>query len=209
MITTSQSTEIQHYLASKKLQSDLIVEVQDHFLSQISQLMITKNIGFEEAFLHTKILWMGELRIVKASFLSFKKITVIEKKIVNKRLNRILLNSIFLLPFIFGLNYFLPDSVIFIQIFLSIVLFFLVGLSLLKNKLKFRDYLFLGFHPLILKTLLIGFFLRFLLMPISTSFMSPDYMMEFLKSNFLLTAFAFIVQIQLLYLNFKNKKVLL
>ena len=102
MITTSQSTEIQHYLASKKLQSDLIVEVQDHFLSQISQLMITKNIGFEEAFLHTKILWMGELRIVKASFLSFKKITVIEKKIVNKRLNRILLNSIFL--FLIRLN---------------------------------------------------------------------------------------------------------
>ena len=84
MLNNSQLTEIRNFLASKKLQVNLFLEVEDHFVSQISQLMKDKNIGFQEAFLQTKILWIGELRMVRASIFSFQKVTVFEKKMVKK-----------------------------------------------------------------------------------------------------------------------------
>ena len=208
-ITSNQTTEIRNYLASKKLQLDLFLEVEDHFVSQISQLMKDKNIGFEEAFLQTKILWTGELKMVRASILSFKKISVVEKKIVDRRLNKVLLNSILLLPFIFGLNYFIPDAGVFVQIILFSVILLLVGLSLIKKKLKFRDYLFLGFHPLILKMLFGAYIVRLLLMPIITGFLTPVEITEILMNNIWFIVFFGITQIQLLYLNFNDKKVLL
>ena len=208
-ITSNQTAEIRNYLASKKLQLDLFLEVEDHFVSQISQLMKDKNIGFEEAFLQTKILWTGELKMVPASILSFKKISVVEKKIVDRRLNKVLLNSILLLPFIFGLNYFIPDAGVFVQIILFSVILLLVGLSLIKKKLKFRDYLFLGFHPLIFKMLFAFFLIQFLLIPIFTGFTTPFEIGEFSKNYIWFTVFVGIAQIQLLYANFNNKKVLL
>lgn len=209
MITETQIRDIRNFLVSKKLQSDLFLEVQDHFISQISQLMIAKNIGFEEAFLQTKILWMGELRMVKASIFSFKKITVIERKIVDKRLHRILLNSLMILPLVFVLNFLIPDSGIFIQIFLFSILFLLVGLSFFQKKLKFREYLFLGFHPLILKILVVGYLLPFLLLPLLTANFSTIGVATFFKNSILISSIVGVTQIQLLYLNFKNKKVLL
>ncbi|MFC6269311.1 hypothetical protein [Frigoriflavimonas asaccharolytica] len=209
MITEAQIRDIRNFLASKKLQSDLFLEVSDHFVVQISQLMLSKNIDFEEAFLQTKILWMGELRMVKADILSFKKITVIEKRIVNKRLNKVLLNSILFLPIILGINFIFPDLGVFFVIFLSAILLFLFGLSLIKKKLKFRDYLFIGFHPLILKIILIGYILPFLIFSmLPANFTVPELILG-LSKNISLAAFAVVTQIQLLYSNFNNKKVLL
>ena len=63
MFTDSQLTEIRNYLLSKKLPIDILIEVNDHFISQISDLQREENLGFEEAFEKTKENWKDELKI--------------------------------------------------------------------------------------------------------------------------------------------------
>ena len=58
----SQLTEIRNYLLSKKLPIDILIEVNDHFISQISDLQREENLGFEEAFEKTKLTWDKELK---------------------------------------------------------------------------------------------------------------------------------------------------
>jgi hypothetical protein len=61
MITETQLTEIRNYLLSKKLPIDILIEVNDHFISQISDLQKEENLGFEEAFEKVKESWKEEL----------------------------------------------------------------------------------------------------------------------------------------------------
>ena len=61
MLTELQLTEIRNYLLSKKLPIDILIEVNDHFISQISDLQREENLGFEEAFEKTKENWKEEL----------------------------------------------------------------------------------------------------------------------------------------------------
>ena len=58
----SQLTEIRNYLLSKKLPIDILIEVNDHFVSQISDLQREENLSFEEAFEKTKLSWDKELK---------------------------------------------------------------------------------------------------------------------------------------------------
>ena len=61
-MTESQLTEIRNYLLSKKLPIDILIEVNDHFVSQISDLQREENLSFEEAFEKTKENWKEELK---------------------------------------------------------------------------------------------------------------------------------------------------
>ena len=63
MFTDSQLSEIRNYLLSKKLPIDILIEVNDHFVSQISDLQREENLSFEEAFEKTKENWKDELKI--------------------------------------------------------------------------------------------------------------------------------------------------
>ena len=63
MITEPQLTEIRNYLLAKKLPIDILIEVNDHFVSQILDLQREKNLGFEDAFEKTKLSWKQELSI--------------------------------------------------------------------------------------------------------------------------------------------------
>ena len=63
MFTESQLTEIRNYLLSKKLPIDILIEVNDHFISQISDLQREENLSFEEAFEKTKENWKEELTL--------------------------------------------------------------------------------------------------------------------------------------------------
>ena len=63
MLSETQLTEIRNYLLSKKLPIDILIEVNDHFVSQISDLQREENLGFEEAFEKTKENWKDELKI--------------------------------------------------------------------------------------------------------------------------------------------------
>ena len=58
----SQLTQIRTYLLDRKLPIDILMEVQDHFVSQISDLERNENVDFEEAFEKVKKSWQGELK---------------------------------------------------------------------------------------------------------------------------------------------------
>ena len=62
MITAPQLTEIRNYLLAKKLPIDILIEVNDHFVSQILDLQREENLSFEEAFEKTKLSWDKELK---------------------------------------------------------------------------------------------------------------------------------------------------
>ena len=62
-MTKLQLTEIRNYLLSKKLPIDILIEVNDHFVSQINDLQREENLSFEEAFEKTKESWKDELKI--------------------------------------------------------------------------------------------------------------------------------------------------
>lgn len=62
-MTETQLTEIRNYLLSKKLPIDILIEVNDHFISQISDLQKEKNLGFEKAFEEVKENWKDELNL--------------------------------------------------------------------------------------------------------------------------------------------------
>ena len=59
----SQLTQIRTYLLDRKLPIDILMEVQDHFVSQISDLERDENLNFEEAFEKVKKSWQGELKL--------------------------------------------------------------------------------------------------------------------------------------------------
>lgn len=58
-----QLTDIRIYLLDKKLPIDILVEVYDHFISQISELQKEEGLGFDEAFAKVKNSWQDELRL--------------------------------------------------------------------------------------------------------------------------------------------------
>ena len=62
MIDRLQRSQIRTYLLDKKLPIDILMEVQDHFVSQISDLERDENLNFEEAFKKVKQSWQGELK---------------------------------------------------------------------------------------------------------------------------------------------------
>jgi hypothetical protein len=63
MLSDSQLTEIRNYLLSKKLPIDILIEVNDHFVSQINDLQREENLSYEDAFEKTKESWKDELKI--------------------------------------------------------------------------------------------------------------------------------------------------
>ena len=63
MIIEQQESEIRNYLLSKKLPIDILIEVNDHFVSQINDLQREENLSYEDAFEKTKESWKDELKI--------------------------------------------------------------------------------------------------------------------------------------------------
>ena len=74
MFTDSQLTEIRNYLLSKKLPIDILIEVNEHFVSQINDLQREENLDFAEAFEKTKLKWDYEFILVRKNFFTSKKI---------------------------------------------------------------------------------------------------------------------------------------
>ena len=58
----SQLTQIRNYLLEKKLPIDILLEVQDHFVTQILDLQREENLSFEEALKAVKKEWHDELK---------------------------------------------------------------------------------------------------------------------------------------------------
>ena len=103
MITEQQESEIRNYLLSKKLPIDILIEVNDHFISQISDLQREENLSFKDAFEKTKNEWKYELKL-RFNLLSFNYTTKFENKIIQKFITTVLLKSLGLLVLLFVLN---------------------------------------------------------------------------------------------------------
>lgn len=204
MINTAQEIEIIQYLISKKLNQKLLLEIKDHFILQISNLMEEQNEGFQEAFLQTKMNWKSELEMVKADFLSARKITRIEKDILQTRFKKM---SVYALAFslIFsGLFYLNPDLYNDGQIlFLLTILGFSVY-NFMRKTMNLNGYFQMSFHPLLLK----NFFAGAALIAISCFFFKDVHtaLSVMIKPFFL---FAVAIQTQLLYWNAKKINVLI
>lgn len=63
MISDIEEKEIRDYLLSKKLPLDLLLEVNDHFISQINSLEREKDLQFPEAFKEVKENWRNDLTL--------------------------------------------------------------------------------------------------------------------------------------------------
>ena len=65
MLNENQRSKVQNYLLNKSLPLDIMMEVEDHFNSQISELIVNGR-SFEQAFEETKLAWLPELIILRS-----------------------------------------------------------------------------------------------------------------------------------------------
>lgn len=201
MITDQELLQIKHYLKSRKLSDSVLNEVYDHFLPQISDLMMHENISFQEAFLKTKFQWKYELEMVKADIFTFKKIARIEKSILQMRFFKMSITSLVLSVLSLALAHIHKD-LIFVILFLILILFVLsLGYNFIFKKMKFKEYINLSYHPLLVRNQVLFFGLIFLpeISNRDTSF--------FLESNFNIVFLIFCAAIQIQILYFRTKKV--
>lgn len=61
-MTTNQEHEVIEYLKAKGVPIDILLEVKDHFFSQIENLQFSKNLNFSQAFEEVKLSWEPELK---------------------------------------------------------------------------------------------------------------------------------------------------
>lgn len=130
MITPSQKNEIQKFLLTKRLPIKVLLEVKDHFICQINQLMSKQEMSFQEAFLNTKSAWDKDLSRKKLGFLWLTKAPEIVKSYQQQQNLNILRSTL-----IIALGYlliqglcalFLSDEIrLFSEIFLIFSLFIL------------------------------------------------------------------------------------
>lgn len=99
-MTFFQEREIEKYLLSKKISGKLLTEIQDHMISQISEIQKNENLNFENAFEEVKIYWSADLNMVKKNPFSRQKITSIAYEIDKINNKSTLLKSI-LIAFLF------------------------------------------------------------------------------------------------------------
>ncbi|MCE3077266.1 hypothetical protein [Chryseobacterium gwangjuense] len=200
MMMVEYEKEIREYLLSKKLPLDILVELEDHFVMQISELMNKKSISFLEAFIQVKLNWRHELEMVKADVFSFRKITRIEKKMLQTRFKKIVYSSL-LFSMLLGLSIPISEELFFYTEIL-ILLFFVIILmyNFIWKKMSFREYQQMSFHPLLLRNIVVAI----LVFPF-VGFFSGTF--DFWKPilNQLIILYSVIVQIQLLY--FRSKKI--
>ncbi|WP_062702524.1 hypothetical protein [Chryseobacterium indologenes] len=156
MINLIEENEIVRYLTSKKLSYGLLLEIKDHFMLQISDLMEEKNIGFQEAFLMTKMNWQHELEMVRADRFSFRKIARIEKNAVQARFRNIAVNAVIASFLLSALVYFSTDAFIYLQLTLWMITVGLLLYNFIWRKMTLYQYLQFSFHPLVLRNTFIG-----------------------------------------------------
>jgi len=171
MITEQQESEIRNYLLSKKLPIDILIEVNDHFASQINDLQREENLSFEEAFEKTKENWKEEFKTTVPFYVIANKdkraITNFEKKIrkiENYNVLKISLTiSFFQLSLFFILSNFYEVKnlrtyffIFFIFPFLTIVYNYIF--NSLAYKEKFKDFKFSVYHWRIFLIFSLGYF---------------------------------------------------
>lgn len=99
MMLVENKKAIRDYLLSKKLPLDILMELEDHFLSQIETLMM-QNISFEKAFDEVKEIWKEDLTLTKTNG---EEVTVFVKDIKEKEMIKIFRKSLIVFFLINGI----------------------------------------------------------------------------------------------------------
>lgn len=193
-----QLLEIEKYLKTKNLSQNIFLEVFDHFVLQISDLMTKNNVSFPEAFNQTKINWQDELEMVNADWLSFKKITRIEKIILKRRFEKMTYLSIIIslsggLAFMYSQDFYWMFQIALLSMYVLLSVY-----NFAFKKMKFSEYRAMSFHPLILRNLI----LALLFIPISVLI---DKNIWDSALNHMILIFGLSMQVQLLY--YRTKKI--
>ena len=160
-MTPAEEKQIDDYLILNKLPLDILLEVRDHMISQISELQVRENLSFEKAFFKTKITWEGEFKMTRYFLFSHEYIPAIFKKII-KANYRIIFRKALLIAFIsFVLNllliYISPNEEIFklffkIQngIFIAVPIFLILSnykmWKYIRNNFKYRGKVFYSMY---------------------------------------------------------------
>ena len=219
-MTELQLIEIRNYLLAKKLPIDILIEVNDHFISQINDLQKEENLSFEEAFEKTKLSWKPELRMVYNPNYSLDDISILMKKIVYTETIRLFKQSfiitfstilfLFLLSWQFSEKIFLYSftSLSFLVILIPVFQYFsnLKDFRIIKKYDNYRLTFYQNYATLTL--VLLGSYLQFFfhlktfsnMLYHSLRFMNDDYLYY---SSIPLFALLFILNIYC-YLNQKK-----
>lgn len=202
-MTPLEEKEIISYLISKQLSPALLSEIKDHFISQISEKM-KNNIGFQEAFLEAKLSWAKELEMVKADLFSFKRITRIEKEIIQRRFRKMMMVALACSLVMICVFYFNENIYLCLQGGLLILHFGFAFYNFIIKKMKFSEYQRMSFHPLLLKNIV----LMLLIIPLTNLISGSEDILWKSPLNHMALTYAFIIQIQLLYFRIKKINVL-
>jgi hypothetical protein len=104
MITGEQESKITDYLIAQQLSLDILVEIRDHMISQISDLQNKENISFEDAFLKTKESWNGEFKLVNYLLFYPTAIPLIAKRIIQEKYAGLFRKSLMIGLLALGIN---------------------------------------------------------------------------------------------------------
>lgn len=186
--------EVQNYLKKRIVSRIILIEVYDHFIMQISDLM-KNGIGFQQAFTQVKIKWEHELEMVPLSLFSFKKISRIEKKSLGSKYRKITTNSILITLLAAILNYINPDFLVVMVVILAGLCFLVLLYNFLFKKMSIKEYMQLSYHPLIVRNMLLG-----VLVFSIVYFVSKNRFFWEVSYNQIFLVFAVCVQVQLLFM---------
>lgn len=192
MITKTQETEICDYLLSKKLPIDILIEVQDHFISEIYHLERENDLQFPEAFKEVKENWRKDLTLSWKGEFSLIDSTDFMRKITKQIERANILQSLkFVIPSVFIIflvaNF---SNVNFFQAFFIMAIFLpllYASINYIRHYKEFR--LPKKYHSQILTLHQNGIFIFFLVISpminvFSKFFDDPKEFQEMLSFNF-------------------------
>ncbi|SHG67603.1 hypothetical protein [Chryseobacterium vrystaatense] len=104
MMTETQEKEVADYLIFQQLPLDILLEIKDHMISQISDIQTNENLNFEQAFLKVKKAWDGEFKMVSYILFSPVQLPLIAKKVIKEKYNSLLKKSVVIGLLFFGIN---------------------------------------------------------------------------------------------------------
>ncbi|MEG0761458.1 hypothetical protein [Chryseobacterium sp.] len=93
MISAEERLKVSNYLLSKKLPLDILMEVEDHFISQINEVQAEKKLSFDDAFNVTIISWHDDLKLFWDGNWSLENTSILIKKSTSQKLSVILKKS--------------------------------------------------------------------------------------------------------------------
>ncbi|WP_126652556.1 hypothetical protein [Chryseobacterium aureum] len=104
MITEVHENAITDYLVARELSLDILVEIRDHMISQISDMQFNENISFEEAFSKVKKSWNGEFEMVHYPLFYPAKIPLIARRIIHEKYKGLFKKSLLVGALAFAVN---------------------------------------------------------------------------------------------------------